>query len=171
MIGLLLRGAPRNDNLRGAALLFVIVLFACASLARAADPAPAASSSPALDAVVTNTRDDKGRVGCNLFNDSDPSAFPRDSKKKLLHVWAPIRNGSAVCEFSGIPAGTYAVVVFQDEDMSGGMRSNMLGMPLEGYGFSNNPRVRFSAPSFGDASFKYNGQNQKVSIVLQYWSP
>ena len=159
--------------MRRAALssILAITLLAGAVLARAAGPAPAASSSPALDAVVTNTRDDKGRVGCNLFNDSDPSAFPRNSDKKLQHVWASIRNGQAVCEFAGIPAGTYAVVVFQDEDMTGKMRSNMLGMPLEGYGFSNNPRVRFSAPSFNDASFKYSGQNQKVSIVLQYWSP
>ena len=153
------------------ALFLAIALLACSSLARAADPTPAASGSPALDAVVTNTRDDKGRVGCSLFNDRDPSAFPRDSKKKFRHVWAPIHNGQAVCEFAGIPAGTYAVVVFQDEDMTGDMRSNMLGMPQEGYGFSNNPRVRFSAPSFSDASFKYNGQSQKVSIVLQYWSP
>ena len=53
-----------------------------------------------------------------------------------------------------LPAGRYAVAVIHDEDTSGELNTNFLGMPSERYGFSNQARGRFGAPSFEDASFE-----------------
>jgi uncharacterized protein (DUF2141 family) len=143
----------------------VMLAIAFSNVARSDESA----SKGDLVATVTNTRDDKGRVGCSLFNDSNPAAFPRDSDKSFRRTWADIKGGTASCGFKDVPAGTYAIVVFQDEDMTGKMRNNFMGMPQEGFGFSQNPVVRFSAPSFTDASFKYDGNHQTVPINLQYY--
>jgi len=50
--------------------------------------------------------------------------------------------------FSDLADGQYAVKVFHDENGNHSLDTNMLGVPSEGYGFSNN------AGSFGPASFK-----------------
>ncbi|MDG2241843.1 MAG: DUF2141 domain-containing protein [Longimicrobiales bacterium] len=53
-----------------------------------------------------------------------------------------------------LPAGRYAVAVIHDEDANGELNTNFLGMPRERYGFSNQARGTFGAPSFEDASFE-----------------
>ena len=57
----------------------------------------------------------------------------------------------AVVSFT-VPAGTYAVSVHHDANANSRMDTNILGIPKEGYGVSNNARPRFSAPKFGAAS-------------------
>lgn len=70
------------------------------------------------------------------------------------------------CNFANIPPGKYAMVVIHDENMNGKLDTNWLGVPNEGYGFSNNAKALLSAPSFSDASFLYNGQN--INMTLKY---
>ncbi len=50
-----------------------------------------------------------------------------------------------------LPAGRYAVKLFHDSNDNGELDANMLGIPSEGYGFSNNAG-RFGAPSFEEAA-------------------
>ena len=42
----------------------------------------------------------------------------------------------------------------------------MFGVPTEKYGFSNNARETFSAPSFSSASFELK-EDKKVSVILK----
>jgi uncharacterized protein (DUF2141 family) len=39
---------------------------------------------------------------------------------------------------SDVDAGTYALSIFHDVDNDNKLSTNLLGMPNEGYGFSNN---------------------------------
>jgi uncharacterized protein (DUF2141 family) len=66
------------------------------------------------------------------------------------------------------PAGTYALVVVHDENMNGKLDTTRLGIPMEGYGFSNDARAFLGAPSFSAASFQYGGQNLELTINLHY---
>ena len=94
-------------------------------------------------------RNDAGQVGCSIFNDAQ--AFPRDDSKVLHHVWAPIHAGKAVCEFTGLAPGDYAAVVFHDENGDHEFNMNAFGMPMEGYGFSNDAAALFAPPDFKSA--------------------
>ena len=60
--------------------------------------------------------------------------------------------------FDNLPPGEYAVMVLHDLDGNGRFDRNALGIPRDGYGFSNNPlvvarpgfaRVRFTVPPAG----------------------
>ena len=52
--------------------------------------------------------------------------------------------------------------------MNGKLETNLLGIPTEGYGFSNDAKALIGAPSFAAASFRYDGQNVELTMSLQY---
>jgi uncharacterized protein (DUF2141 family) len=52
--------------------------------------------------------------------------------------------------------------------MNGELDTNWLGLPKEGYGFSNDAKTLLGAPSFSAASFPYDGQNLELTIGLNY---
>ena len=55
--------------------------------------------------------------------------------------------------FENVEAGEYAIRYFHDENSDGKLDKNLFGMPTEGYGFSNNPKINFGPPSFSDMAF------------------
>jgi uncharacterized protein (DUF2141 family) len=79
-----------------------------------------------------------------------------------------IRDVQARCDFLDIPPGTYALAVIHDENRNGQLDTNRLGIPKEGYGFSNDAKGFFGAPSFSAAKFKYDGQKLELTINLHY---
>lgn len=74
----------------------------------------------------------------------------------------------ARCDFLDIPPGSYAIAVIHDENMDGELETNFLGVPKEGYGFSNDAKGMIGAPSFPAASFSYDGKNLEMTISLRY---
>jgi uncharacterized protein (DUF2141 family) len=43
-----------------------------------------------------------------------------------------------------------------------------LGIPTEGYGFSNDAKTMLGPPSFPATSFPYDGQDMELTISLHY---
>jgi len=112
-------------------------------------------------------RDDRGRVGCSVFN--GPDGFPREKAKQFRGMWVPKHDRSAVCDFVAVPAATYAVTVLDDSNMDGKMDFNFIGLPTKGYGFSNGAKATLSPPSFQAASFSYNAESRlTVTIDVVY---
>ena len=56
--------------------------------------------------------------------------------------------------FEDLPYGTYAITILHDENGNLKVDANFLGIPKEGYGFSNNARNLFRAPKFEEAKFE-----------------
>lgn len=79
-----------------------------------------------------------------------------------------IRKTHARCDFEDIPPGTYAMAVIHDENMNGKLDTNSVGIPTEGYGFSNDARGVVGGPSFSAASFRYNGRGLDLTMSLHY---
>jgi len=79
-----------------------------------------------------------------------------------------IRDKRARCDFEDMPKGTYALAVVHDKNMNGKLDTNFMGIPTEGYGFSNNAKALLSAPSFSAASFPYDGEDLDLTISLHY---
>jgi uncharacterized protein (DUF2141 family) len=61
-------------------------------------------------------------------------------------------EGETPVVFNDLPPGEYAAAVFHDENSSGAFDTNFLGLPEEGYGFSNGTRAGFGPPSFDEAA-------------------
>ncbi len=142
----------------------MLAWLAMPTLSHAAGQSP----SKGIRVEVNGFRNDHGKLGCTIF--SGPDGFPRDRSKALGRTWgSAIQNQHAECFFGDLPAGTYAVIVFHDENGDGKFNRNFVGFPLEGFGFSNNVNPTFKAPSFDETAFQYDGNGIKqVSIGMIY---
>lgn len=122
---------------------------------------------PGIHVKILNIRNNTGTVACALFE--SPDGFPIEYLHYATNMMViKIRETQARCDFLDIPPGTYALAVIHDENMNGKLDTNWLGVPTEGYGFSNDARVLLGAPSFSAASFQYDGQNLELTIDLHY---
>lgn len=68
--------------------------------------------------------------------------------------------------FKDLVPGAYAVLVTHDENGNGKLDSNMIGMPIEAYGFSNNPNV-MRKPTWDEARFDIGAQDAAIDITLR----
>ena len=80
----------------------------------------------------------------------------------------PARQGTTrVCVY--LPnTGTWAFAVYHDEDGNRRINRNGIGLPREGVGFSNNPRLLFSIPSFRSVRLAVPRNNMQTTIRLRY---
>ena len=125
------------------------------------------STCQGIHVTILNIRNNIGAVDCALFD--APEGFPVEVLRSAMRVVVmKIRKTEARCDFEDIPSGTYALVVLHDENMNGKVDTNWLGMPKEGYGFSNDAKASFGAPSFSAASFVYDGKDLDLTIALRY---
>jgi uncharacterized protein (DUF2141 family) len=127
----------------------------------------AQSPCPGIHVIIPNIKNSIGNIACGIFE--SPEGFPRNflvSAKAVIIM--KIQKTQAQCNFTDIPPGTYAIAVIHDENMNGKLDTNWMGLPKEGYGFSNTNISEFGAPAFSAASFRYDGQNLNLTIELRY---
>lgn len=86
---------------------------------------------------------------------------PRSAAQKLAVAdLAPM-----VVEFPQLPSGRYAVQVMHDANGNGKLDTNFVGMPTEGYGFSNNPSLMRKA-RFDEAAFDLPAAGTAITVKL-----
>jgi len=62
-------------------------------------------------------------------------------------------GGEAAATFLDVKPGRYAIAVFCDENGNGKLDTNLLGVPIERVGFSQDAQGAFGPPSFDAAAF------------------
>jgi uncharacterized protein (DUF2141 family) len=120
----------------------------------------------AITVRITGFRNSDGFAYVALYNQAD--GFPAVKAKALKIQHGTIQNGEVLLRFDQLPPGTYAVVMYHDENANGVYDTNLLGIPKEGWGASNDPRPRIRAPRFDEAKFEVNHPEQTVEIKLCY---
>ncbi|MCA2976775.1 MAG: DUF2141 domain-containing protein [Myxococcaceae bacterium] len=151
------------------AALACLTLTACGGVPSGAPPAPTITLSPGASSLtvrIDKVKSDRGPVFCDLFNAAD--GFPGPSPIIGGTVELDARD-EPVCRWSGLPAGDYAVSVIQDENANGSLDTNVLGVPLEGYGVSNNVVPSTTAPRWSDARLTIDG-TQSITITVQLFN-
>lgn len=132
-------------------------------------PALAVARSPCagIHVKILDIRNSAGAVACALFESSE--GFPTEYLRSATHImFIKVRDKQARCDFEDIPPGTYALAVVHDENMNGKLDASWMGVPKEGYGFSNDAKGLLGAPAFSAAGFPYDGQNLELTIRLNY---
>ena len=143
----------------------LLIAFFLTSLPRTL-PQVKPNQASIIHVEISGLRNDRGQVLCALY--SSPDGFPQDSKKAVAHVTFAISHQHAVCEFSGVGPGTYAVSVFHDENSNGKLDTNFIGIPREGVGASNNAKGHHGPPKFHDAAFAFAGGRLDLQITITY---
>ncbi len=141
---------------------FAVLMFATLP-ALAFDQSPC----PGIHVKILNIKNSTGTIACALFESQ--TGFPKKFLRVATNIMIiKIRKTQASCNFEDISPGKYAIAVVHDENMNGELDANWVGIPTEGYGFSNNAKALLGAPSFSAASFRYDGQNIEMTMRLNY---
>jgi len=122
----------------------------------------AAANAADLTVVITDIRAAKGSLMVAVVN-SD--AAWNSQEKPVAAQKVSATQGEMKLLFKDLPAGTYAVQVMHDENDNGQLDANFLGIPSEGYGFSNNPNV-MRRPNFDEARFVFEA-DATITIRLR----
>ncbi|MFM7856211.1 MAG: DUF2141 domain-containing protein [Flammeovirgaceae bacterium] len=109
---------------------------------------------------VENIKDDRGQIGVAIY-----SSEKDYMKKRFAGKFVPAKKGTVEIIFENLPTDFYAVTVMHDSNSNEKLDTNLIGIPKEGYGFSNNVKGTFGPPSFDQAKFKLGGE---VVIKMLY---
>jgi uncharacterized protein (DUF2141 family) len=132
-----------------------------AALVFIAGPASAARIIVTIDGMKSA----QGNVFVGLY--ASPAKFLQgnqsDAQRKVRASTGPI-----TVTFDNLPAGTYAVGAFHDENANDHLDTNFLGLPTEGYALSNGVRAVMAKPTFQQAAFTVGNGDKPVALHIRY---
>jgi uncharacterized protein (DUF2141 family) len=125
-----------------------------------------ASQAAKLTVTVRDLRNHKGQLIFGVFKSAD--GFPTVSGKSV--DWQVKAAGPGRVVFiANLPPGRYGASVLHDENKNGRMDKDLLGIPLEGYGVTNNPKPALRAATFDEARFTLPPEGASLTISIQYF--
>jgi uncharacterized protein (DUF2141 family) len=116
-----------------------------------------------LDITVKGVRDDQGMVRAGIYNSAE--TFPKEGKA-MARTATPAKTGNVTLQFTDLPPGKYAIILYHDENNDGQMDKRFGMIPIEGYGLSNNIKAS-GKPSFDACAFEIPA-TQSQTIDLRY---
>ncbi len=118
-----------------------------------------------LTVSINGLKNQRGQVCLSLF--SSGKGFPTSSGRAVQSRCLKVADSALTDRFQNLKAGNYAVAVFHDANGDGTLNRNVLGIPTEKFGFSQNPRIFTGPPKFGDSAVLVAGPETKIQIQLQ----
>ena len=116
---------------------------------------------------VHGVRSTEGRVYVAVRGPESKAEFPsRDGVVDRFRESA--RVGVIRLVARDLPTGRYAVNAFHDENGNGELDTNLVGIPSEGYGFANDPVIRFGPPEFEAAAVTVGESSAVAVLTLNY---
>jgi uncharacterized protein (DUF2141 family) len=113
---------------------------------------------------LTGFENDQGTVKLCVCRSEDEYT---GKAKEFCTASTEIKNKKAQWIFEHMPYGSYSIKVFHDENGNSKLDKDILGVPTERYGFSNNARGRFGPPPFASAAFTLNSPQLKIAIEIK----
>lgn len=121
-------------------------------------------ASPLADAAdltvqIDNVPDGGGSIMIQVL---DSEAAFRDEAPAIANLILPATAPGIRFATSALPAGDYAIRVMHDRNGNARLDSNVVGMPTEPWGFSNNASGSFGPPGWQDARFELDGAHTQT---------
>lgn len=120
-----------------------------------------------LSVTLTGMKNQDGQLCFSLFNGA--AGFPGGGEQAIAKQLIPANSPSPSIVFDNLEPGTYAVAAFHDANGDGLLNRGLMGIPREGFGFSNNPKILVGAPSFKKAAIALTQTQLAIQIQLKYF--
>jgi uncharacterized protein (DUF2141 family) len=133
-------------------------------LAAAAAALPTAHAAD-LRITIRNVLPQQGELMVALFDRA--KGFPSQPGPDQPAQRIKAEGETAKVSFTGLPEGRWAVIVLQDLNGNGRTDTNLLGLPTEPYGASNNRLPRLAAPKFEEALVDIGPNGAEITIELR----
>lgn len=122
-----------------------------------------------LTVEVTGLRNNKGEIRLAFFSDSESFDNDKPDFEKVLSKEKYYNSGNVTISFDDIPAGKYGIALLDDMNKDTKMNYNFIGIPREGFGFSDYYSSGFSRPDLSDFIFEfYNDKTVKIKVRYIY---
>lgn len=116
-----------------------------------------------LTIIIDGFSSNKGSADIAIYRKTDEfPVFGKQFKGRVVEI----TNQTARITLKNLPQNNYAIAVYHDKNNNKILDKNYLGIPVEAYGFSNNARRTFSAPSFSEASVVVNN-SKTINITVK----
>jgi len=110
-----------------------------------------AMAQATIEVLVTKVKPGKGNIRVGLFNADNYMGTPVEGKEVVAN------SETVVLKFENVPDGEYALSVFHDANENSVLDKSKLGIPKEGFAFSNNVMGKKGPPTFEKARFMVKG--------------
>jgi uncharacterized protein (DUF2141 family) len=104
----------------------------------------------------------KGEIRIAMFDSKE-----KYTKDPIHAIVLPVDSTTIIWTQEMLPFGEYAIAVYHDKNENGKIDTNLLGIPKEDYGFSNNARGRFGPASWQDSKFIVEDNFYSTSIKIK----
>ena len=116
----------------------------------------------AFTLVVEGVENPVGEIRIAVF-DSENRYLDEPSYAEIV----PVSDTKIQWQIEELAYGQYAIAVYHDKNKNGKLDINILGIPTEIYGFSNNARGKFGPASWGEAKFLVKDRSAVHRIKLE----
>ena len=159
------RRAP-GRLLAAVAALALLLLPGLAARADTAEAACAEATPETIQVTVEKVRSSKGLITAVLYSDDPDTFLKRGARLDRIRVDA--HEGETTLCLHAPAAGRYSVALYHDENGNKEFDRDFLGIPSEGYGFSQNPGFRFGKPDVEETLFAIEGAPVSLRIGMLY---
>lgn len=160
---------PRRGRAAAFSIATALGMLAAATPA-AAQAAPAGCtgtpSATWINVVLEGMRSSRGLAAVTLYADNSRKFLVKNGS---LYVGrSPAHAGTTrTCIFLPQP-GIYALAIYHDENGNQSFDRTGIGLPAEGYGFSNNPGTLAGLPSFRSVRLSVPRSGMTTRIQMKY---
>ncbi len=145
---------------------FFFLIFCVASFLF---PFPGEQGEGPLDVFVICPGATSGVIRVGVYTEN--SDFPKVKAAAFSKIMDTSTGlDSFLVHFDKVPYGSYAIAAFHDANSNGKLDKNFMGIPVEPYGFSNNPLARWNSPPFQESQFDFTEHCQPLMIRLLAWN-
>ena len=117
-----------------------------------------------LTVEISGIKNDQGKILLQLFDSNENYQSNKAYSANMIKA----KKGIVSVTFNNLVAGEYAIRYFHDENDNGELETNLFGMPVEGYGFSNNAKADFGPAAFDDMKVTITDKNLVTHSAVQY---
>jgi len=145
------------------ALLVALVVGSPAFADDACEGVRAAGSSK-LTVHVNGVRSARGDVAITVYPDDKRRFLSKGGK--LARVRVPAASTVQACFW--LPPANYEVAIYHDANGDQDFNRTIVGLPAEGFGFSNNPDTKIGLPPISAVRFRLPSGEGSIAIQMKY---
>jgi uncharacterized protein (DUF2141 family) len=148
-----------------------LALFAAPALAQG-EPTPPAGctgtpSATWITVIAENLRSGDGLLAMTLYADDSRRFLVKRGSLSVGRVKVQPGGTTRGCIFLPAP-GVYAIALYHDENGDTSFNRSGIGLPKEGWGFTNNPPTLMGLPSFSSVRLTIQRTGLVTRIKMKY---
>lgn len=114
---------------------------------------------------ITNLEEKSGTLYIGWYKNA--KTFMKPGKTVLMKAVKVNGQSEVEVTFDKVPLGRYAISVFLDENGNEDLDTNLVGIPSEKYGFSNNVLPIMRPARFDEAVFEVKGETKVIDVKMK----